>query len=586
MQREAQNAIRRGLESTDHRRYPWAGPEAHVDPSRIDEEARLIQRSIVDHQHGKIFYWPPSRDDIPMPSVKLDPNKVYRAIITDNSSRDIAIKVGTQDGIIPPKKYQWIRQAPKRALAVGDIVLVHPTDEAGLFALTRNPKLQSALFSMDPHNGFVKAMVGGYDFALSEFNRATQAERQPGSSFKPFVYAAALDKGYTFNSTIMDTPVVFRVGKRSFWSPKNYGGGYKGPTPFENCIKFSRNVPTVKITFDIGMHYLDAFLRKMGITTQVDKYLSMALGANVVSLSEMVPAYSVFVADGAYHRPVTITKIVDNMGTVIEEIKEDAARKPQLPEPPTLTPEEMKSEDIKMAESVERSELNEALFDNQRGWIAKDELLLTDVDIKTLYGKSIPEGHVLTPQTAYMMVKLLRGVVLGGTGTRLRALGKPSGGKTGTTNDETDAWFMSIMPHLVTGVWVGFDEIKRIGYGATGGNTAAPIVLDYLQQVTKDLEGKEFEPPEGFPTGKLASLTGGSAVEGMRPALMFPGEFVGSDLAGEFFEQDMEFSGGVQDYGYEPPRSFRQPPPPSTRRPRPNARTSEVPYNSRSYPDF
>jgi penicillin-binding protein 1A len=170
-------------------------------------------------------------------------------------------------------------------------------------------------------------------------------------------------------------------------------------------------------------------------------------------------------------------------------------------------------------------------------------LVLTDIDVKTLYGKSIPDSHVITPQTAYLMVNLLKGVVEGGTGTRLLALGRPNGGKTGTTNDETDTWFLSIMPDLVSGVWVGFDQIKKIGHGATGGNTAAPIVLEYLKIVTKDKEPQDFTPPEGFPTGSIASLTGGSLVEGIRPSLTLPGEFGGEDYAGEFFEEDMEFSG-------------------------------------------
>ncbi len=582
MQRAAQVSIRRGLEEIDHRRYTWKGPVAHVDASAIEEEAARMQRQMTEERNGATILWPPDRKEILARPVSLDPDKNYRAIVTEFSGRDVAIRVGSLRAVIPPKGYGWIRQSPQRALAVGDIVLVHRMDHGGgegdatAFALTRTPELQGALFSMDPHTGFVKAMVGGYDFALSEFNRATQALRQPGSSFKPFVYAAALDKGYTYDTTIMDTPVMFQVGENSFWSPKNYGDSYKGPTPFENCLKFSRNVPTVKITFDIGMHYLDAFVRKMGLTTQIDKYLSMALGANVVSLSEMVPSFAVFVTNGVYHRPITITKIVDNKGTVLEEVTEAEARKPTYPPEPTHAEgRALREETKKFIESIDTNELNMSLFENQKKWLAKDDLLLTDMDIKTLYGKSIPEGHVITPQTAYLMVRLLRGVVLGGTGTRLRALGKPSGGKTGTTNDETDAWFISIMPDLVSGVWVGFDEIKRIGHGATGGNTASPIILDYLKKVTLDAEGKEFQPPEGFPTSSIASLTGGSAIFGERTPLSFPGEFGGDDLAGEFFEQDLEYSSefdGSSSYG---PRGYRPPPPP---------RDEYREY--RSYPDF
>jgi penicillin-binding protein 1A len=579
MQSAAQRAIQSGVESVDHRRYPWTGPVAHVDPGQIDSESEKIRKEIMSDQHGVVISWPPGRTDIPVRKIKLDPDRVYAAIVTGKEGHDLNIRIGDVNGTIGPKGYQWTHK-PLRSFDIGDMLIVRTGEEPNSFILTRTPKLQAALYSMDPHNGFVKAVVGGYNFEFSEFNRATQALRQPGSSFKPFVYAAALDKGYTYNSTIMDTPVVFRVGRRRLWSPKNYGGGTKGPTPFRNCLVFSRNIPTVKITFDIGMHYLTAFQRKMGISTPIDKYLSMALGANVVSLSEMISAYSVFVANGMYHKPVTITKIVDNKGKVIDEVSEEEAAKEQFPLSPSLTEDESEREQMSLVEEVDTEELSKPLYNNQKEWIVKDNLMLTEHDIKTLYGKRIPDGQVMTSQTAYLITKLLRDVVLGGTGTRLRALGKPVGGKTGTTNDETDAWFISIMPHLVSGVWVGFDEIKRIGYGATGGNTAAPIVLDYLKQVTKDLEVAEFEPPEGFPVGKIASLTGGSAVEGERAMMAFPGEFTGGDMAGEFFEQDMEFSGmpqgessgGSSSYSSQP---YTPPSPPPPRR-----------DSTRTYPDF
>lgn len=561
MQTAAQHAIREGIESADHRRYGWQGALEHVDPSQIDEKAREIGRALSRTQHGNVVFWPPSRDDAPGYSIIIQKGEVYPAVVSSIDGNTVNIRIGDVRGVITSKGYMWTHRSAARALSAGDVILVRArtqgdkekvTTSAQQFSLTRKPVLQAALFSMNPHNGYVKAMVGGYSFEYSEFNRATQALRQPGSSFKPFVYAAALDKGYTYNTTIIDSPVVFQVGQRSFWSPRNYGGGYKGPTPFQNCLKFSRNVPTVKITFDIGMHYLTGFLRKVGFTTQVDKYLSMALGANVVSLSEMVPAYATFVSHGAYHPAITITKIMDNKGTVLFEITPQEAARPRFPKTPTLTAEEENLEELKFVGAVDTNELSQELFNNQKPWIAKDKLLLTDFEVQTLYGKVIPYGYVMTPQTAHLMTQLLRGVVLGGTGTRLRALGLPSGGKTGTTNDETDAWFMSIMPDLVSGVWVGFDEIKRIGYGATGGNTAAPIVLDYLKRVTKGWEEKEFKAPEGFPSGRIASLTGGSALMGKRMPLAFPGEF-GDDLAGAFFESDMEYSGEYDDQ----PRSFR-----------------------------
>ncbi len=516
--------------------------------------------------------------------IVFNPDRIYHAIVTSTGAKEIKIRVGNMTGVIPPAGFAVAKRSSKGALTVGDVVLVRTGKGENEFALTQTPELQAALYSMDPHNGFVKAIVGGYDFALSEFDRTSQALRQPGSSFKPFAYAAALDKGYTYSTTIQDSPVNFQVGRNEYWSPKNYGGGHAGPTPFKNCLMFSRNVPTVKITYDIGMHYLTGYLRKLGITTQVDKYLSMALGANVVSLSEMVPAYAVFVEQGKYHKPVTITKIVDNKDKVLEEITPEDAAKPQLPTPTVLTDADRdKDEDQeKIIEAAPLDKLNGGLFDDQKNWIIKDKLNLTDYDVRTLYGSSIPEGYVMSPQTAFLMTKLLRAVVEGGTGTRMLALKKPVGGKTGTTNDDTDAWFISVMPDLVSGVWVGFDEIKRIYPGATGGHTAAPIVLDYLTQVTADWEPKEFEPPEGFPIDKIATLTGGSVVEGApKPALSFPGEYAGDERSGEFFEQDMEYTGGGSELPDEGASSYSTPPQ------RPSKKSAKKSSNEdREYPDF
>jgi penicillin-binding protein 1A len=399
--------------------------------------------------------------------------------------------------------------------------------------------------AMNPHDGYIKAMVGGYDFRRSEFNRATQALRQPGSSFKPFVYSSALDKGYTFNTTIIDEPVAYKVGRYKIWKPKNYGGSYKGPTPFQNALRFSRNIPTVKITFDIGTHYLTAYQRKMGITTPIDKYLSMALGSNVVLLAEMVQAYSIFDNGGKVVPAVAVTKIEDVNGTVIESVGEPYERESDvtpLPGTISIVRRDQRRTEPEPEREIEEGELSTELWEKAQKYIEEDGLNLTDLEIKTLYGAVIPTGHAITPQTAYLMTTLLKGVVEGGTATRVRALGKPCAGKTGTTNDETDAWFIGFVPDLVAGVWVGFDELQKIARGATGGGTASPIFLDFMKQATEGWEAKDFKPPENFPSGSMASLSGGSAIFGARPDLMGPLYRGGTDRAGEFFEEDFEES--------------------------------------------
>ncbi len=551
MQHAAYKAVRHGVEKLD-RRQGWRGPIEHINPADIPIRAHTIAAIILQKQNQGKMSWPPQQGEKASDVINFEPDKTYEAIVTSFKDNDTQIIVGNVNTVISrpdPKDDRAFGIDTKRGLKAGDIVLVRRTD-GGNFVLAQQPKVQSALFSMDPHTAEVKAMIGGYDFGKSEFNRATQALRQPGSSFKPFAYAAALDKGYTYNTTIMDSPVNYVVGRNEFWSPKNYGGGYKGATPFRNAIVFSRNVPTVKIVADIGTHYLTAYQRKMGVTTPIEKYLSMALGANAVYLSEMVPAYVTFLNEGVYKPPIYIRKIEDAKGNLLEENKFEGEE----------SAEQKKEDYISKPLAANSIELRTDLFETGKQWIEKDKLVLTDVELKTLYGNEIPPGHVITPQTAYLMVNLLKAAVEGGTGTRVRALGKPAAGKTGTTNDETDTWFNGFVPDLAAGVWVGFDEIKKLGSGETGGHTAAPIFLEYMIDATKNIETRDFKPPAGFPVERIATLTGGSAITGSRVGLEAFVEKGGADRAGEFFEEDLESSRNApSDTEYEPP------PPPKSR---------------------
>ncbi|MFH1830035.1 MAG: PBP1A family penicillin-binding protein [Pseudomonadota bacterium] len=563
MQEKGTKAVRLGIESLDRRRG-YRGPLDHIPESKIQEFAQEIANEMKGS--SKIIPWPPGTKLTTAPKASIEPGKMYKAVVTGFGNNEAFVLVGDMRGVIPAAGVKWARPAQgpwfgaedytyikdtKQVLKVGDVILVQMRDD-GAFDLAQEPEIQSALMAMDPQNGYIKAMVGGYDFEKSEFNRATQALRQPGSSFKPFVYSSALDKGYTYNTTIVDEPVAYKVGRYQIWKPKNYGGSFKGATPFQNCLKFSRNIPTVKITFDIGTHYLTAYQRKMGITTPIDKYLSMALGSNVVHLAEMVQAYAIFDNGGKFVPAVAITKIEDIKGNVIESLDAPDKRISQVSPLPEALADVATQNQTKR--EIAKDELNTNLFEQGSKAIEKDGLNLTDLEIKTLYGAEIPPGHAITPQTAYLMTSLLKGVVEGGTGTRVRALGKPAAGKTGTTNDETDAWFIGFVPDLVAGVWVGFDELQKIARGATGGSTASPIFLDFMKMATEGWEAKDFKPPEGFPVGNIASLSGGSAVFGARPDLMGPMMKGGSDRAGEFFEEDYEEVGEMPNetnYGAE-----------------------------------
>lgn len=566
MQSAAVDAVRRGIKTMDFRQG-FRGPIEHVLRDAIPARSKEIEDEIIEEQQGDELRWPPERELGPRSHIAFKEGEAYKAIVTGFNGNDTFVQIADASGIIRLINLQWARKFttswlgaegasyvsdPRSVLNVGDVILARRLED-GTFALDQDPLIQGALMAMAIPSGQIRAMVGGYDFKESEFNRATQAARQPGSSFKPFVYAAALDKGYTYDTTIIDEPVVYQVGRNKFWSPKNYGGKYNGPTPFRSALVFSRNIPTVKITFDIGTHYLTAYVRKMGITTPIDKYLSMALGANAVYLTEMVQAYAVFANSGMYVPAIAITKIEDAKGNVLESLSYAG---PADVGSPLLTrsKEDRKAKILsslnewRTKRKIAGEELSTELFKKGFEAIEQDGLILTDLELKTLYGAQIPQGHVITPQTAYLMENLLRGVVEGGTGWRVRELGKPACGKTGTTNDETDAWFIGFVPDLAAGVWIGFDELQPIGKGAAGGNTAAPIFLSFMQEATKGLEAKDFERPEGLPHGELADMTGGSALFGARPNRSSLGWYGGPDRAGQFFEEDLEyFEGNLED---------------------------------------
>ncbi|NLD27239.1 MAG: PBP1A family penicillin-binding protein [Myxococcales bacterium] len=557
MQRAGATAVRKGIESLD-RRQGWRGPLGHVAPDEMDKKLAEIDRENAISTTGEIINWPPESDSAQY-LVRLIPGERYKAIVSYLEEDAIILRVGRFPGRIGKSAYSWARpfsnswlgmdegnyvSDPSRIVKPGDIILAEYV-AGSEFRLAQIPMIESALMSMDPHTGYIKAMVGGYDFEKSEFNRTTQAMRQPGSAFKPFVYAAALDKGYTMNTTIMDQPVTYNVGRNQFWSPKNYDGKHKGPTSFMNALMFSRNIPTVKITYDIGTHYLTAFTRKLGVTTPIEKYLSMALGSNAVFLKDIVQAYSVFPNMGKMAPAVAIVKITDLKGELLQSIgpspAADAAAEKPVKDKKAAPDEGEKKIKVGSAEMVlQETDLNPELFREGLATIERDALILTDLEVKTLYGEQIPPGHVITPQTAYLMTQMLKAVVDGGTGSRIRELGKPAGGKTGTTNDETDTWFIGFVPDLIAGVWIGFDEVKPIGKKVTGGSIAAPVFLDFMKEATKDMEAKDFEKPEGFPSGDVANLAGGSALFGSRPSQDFDAASSGADRAGRFFEEDLE----------------------------------------------
>jgi len=326
--------------------------------------------------------------------------------------------------------------------------------ERGLQELEKREKftpgeVQGALLCMDVKTGAIQAMVGGRDYGKSEFNRATQMKRQPGSSFKPFIYAAALDKEMTPSTRIDDSPIMYPDPSKpdGYWKPKNFDGKFHGPTTLRDALIHSRNIVTIKILEKIGIDYAAAYASNMGISSNIDRNLSMALGSSVVTLQDMVRGYGVLANGGKKVTPYFIKKIVDRTGQVFEE------NQPKI-------------------------------------------------------------EQVIDPKIAFIASYIMEGVIQSGTGTRVRSIGRPAAGKTGTTNDMRDAWFFGFTPSLVAGVWVGFDQERYLGKQEVGGRAAAPIWLYFMEKAVQGTPIESFPIPEGIVFVKVNPKSGAPAADG------------------------------------------------------------------------
>jgi penicillin-binding protein 1A len=364
-------------------------------------------------------------------------------------------------------------KSPAGVFDVGDVVYVEPTEDGNSYRLRQPPKAQGGLVAMDPHTGRVLAMVGGFSYAQSEFNRATQAMRQPGSSFKPFVYAAALDNGYTPASVIMDAPFEMVAGGQ-VWRPQNYGGGSAGPSTLRLGIERSRNLMTVRLANDMGMNLVAEYAERFGIYDKMLPVLAMSLGSGETTVLRMVSAYSVLANGGKQIKPSLIDRIQDRYGKTIFRHEE------------------------RTCESC-----------NANDWENQEEPVLVD-----------NREQVLDPMTAYQITSMMEGVVTRGTAAGKIKLDRPTAGKTGTTNDEKDAWFVGYTPELVAGLYIGFDSPAPLGRGATGGSLSAPIFNEFMQAALEGTKPTKFIVPEGMQFIAVNRKTGMQAYEGEPDTIM------------------------------------------------------------------
>ena len=487
-QRTAQAAMLAGLMEVDHRQG-FLGPVAHVEgKERADLSARLART------------WPHGA---------LQPGDYAVGIVTavEDSESLARVAVGTTQGILPISGMRWARRPnpeqnypdalisrPSTALHEGDVILVRRVERAELLAretkerqklvpearvlltLEQEPKLQGALVSIEPFTGYVPAMVGGYDFDASEFNRAFQACRQPGSAFKPIVYSGAIEKlNYTPATLLTDAPVVYRDETSGVsWKPENYGGSFKGDVTLRDALVHSMNLPAVRTAAALGVDQLVSWAQTVGLTTPVKRELGSAIGSSCTTLWSLANVYALLDRYGEKKASILVRRVLDRDGRLLED--------------------------------------HSAPVDS---WVPlSTRLAAAAAAVQT------PPVRVMDPRSAFITVSLMHEVATVGTGAQAAKLGKPAAGKTGTTNDSFDTWFMGFTHDLFAGVWLGYDKNEMpLGRHETGGRAALPIWLAYMQSALRDRPQPEFAVPDGIEFVAIDPATGKLATEPARAVI-------------------------------------------------------------------
>jgi penicillin-binding protein 1A len=433
-QATAAKTLQDGLRDLEKRKG-WRGPLEHKEIDAEKELKKKAPRQLVMN----------TGDIVPGIVLKVSPKEalIKARGVTGRLLLEDAAWAGRMLNRKTPKTSQIKGFSLDKILKAGDVVKVGIKASKGNsveLSLEQDPEAEGAIVAIDPHTGYIRAMVGGYDYSKSEYNRVVNARRQPGSAFKPIIYAAALDNGFTPASIINDDPVTYRGGTKGDWTPDNYDHRYYGPTRLRDALAYSRNIVTVKLVDMVGIDKVIEFGRMVGIEGDMPRNLSIALGSISVTPLELAKAYSVFAGGGVKMKPIVIKSVRDAKGMVIES--------------------------------------NE------------------------------PQGEqVINPETAFLITSMMEDVINYGTGWRVRALGRPAAGKTGTTNNNRDAWFIGYTPNLVACVWVGFDDMRPLGSQETGARAASPIWLNFMKGIASgDQVG--FIIPEGITSYHIDPVNG------------------------------------------------------------------------------
>ncbi|PLR27663.1 penicillin-binding protein 1A [Caulobacter zeae] len=431
LQTAARASLMDGLEKYD-RRHGWRGAWGHVES--LDEgweKAAQAKR-------------PPSE------------RRGWRAAVVTSAGGGVRLVKDEGEGSLTGEDIAWAKAG--KGLKVGDLVFVEQVAGTSSYRLKQVPAVNGALVAIEPYTGRVVALVGGYSFSLSNFNRATQAMRQPGSSFKPFVYATALENGYTPASVILDSAITFKGANGQDWSPENYEKKFYGALPLRKGLERSVNAMTVRLAQGVGMKKIIEMSKKTGVTRDMAPVLAMALGAGETTPFKITAAYAPFANGGRRIEPHLIELVQDREGKVI--FRADKRDCPRC----------------------------------TAGFNGDESPRVT-----------APGEQVMDPVTAYQITSMLQGVVQRGTAASVSQLGYPLAGKTGTTNEYRSAWFIGYSPDLIVGVFVGFDDNRSLGAGETGSQDAVPVFIDFMKVALKDKPKTDFKPPK---TAKFAMVRG------------------------------------------------------------------------------
>ncbi|MCE9507720.1 MAG: penicillin-binding protein 1A [Alphaproteobacteria bacterium] len=459
-QKIAEKALRNGLIGYDVRYGLHSAPVAHIDAGDTWAEAL-----------GKVEH-PAGMGDFDL-----------AVVLESGDKRAVIGLIDGKKGVISYDKMKWARKkgvTPAKVsdlLKEGDVWLVEAAGEKdkdgdrAVYWLRQIPRVQGGILAMDPHTGRVFAAAGGFSYEMSEFNRATQAIRQPGSAFKPFVYLTALEQGFTPATLVLDAPFVFDQGPGlQRWKPKNYHGDFEGPVPMRIGIEKSRNLMTIRLASYVGMDKISDTAKRFGIIDAMPPLLSMAVGAGETTLLRMVAGYSSFVNGGKKVLPTMIDRIQDRNGKTIYGHG-------QSPACPGCGP------------------------------------------LIAWNGQPVPDvadnrEQIADPRNMYQIESMLEGVVQRGTATLIKDIGRPIAGKTGTTNDSKDTWFIGFTPDIIVGVYIGFDEPRTMGSRETGATVAVPVVREFMEKALRDVPPSPFRVPEGIRLVQINQLTGTRAKPG------------------------------------------------------------------------